>query len=125
MLHVGEGDPALSERLERAYYALTATTRRHFSKRGDGWFLTGVAGLDAPTMNRAVVQDASPIEVERILDEAQAFFGERDCQWSVTLSSFRPGREWHGELIARGLHPTSVLDVLGAMVGLRATSRLL
>lgn len=112
MLQAGAPDPALAARLERSYYALTAQTNRHFAHRGKGWFLTGVAGLDAPTMNRAVVDDADPVEVGNVLREAEAFFGERECAWSVVLSSFRDPRSWHSELVARGLTPSSSLDVL-------------
>lgn len=102
----------MAERLERSYYKLTATTKRHFAKQGDGWFLTGVAGLDAPTMNRAVVDGADVLEVAKITSEAQAFFGERDCSWSVVLSTFREPKSWHSELVARGFTPNSTLDVL-------------
>lgn len=121
MLQSGEPDVALAARLERSYYALTATTARHFGQEGNGWFLTGVAGLDAPTMNRAVVDGADPAEVANLLDAAESFFGERECTWSVVLSSFRTPRTWHSELVARGVLPTSTLDVLarppGPMVG--------
>jgi GNAT superfamily N-acetyltransferase len=112
VLQTGEGDAALHERLERAYYQLTATTHRHFSRAGDGWRLTGVAGLDAPTMNRAVVETAGTVEVAKLLEAADAFFGERECSWSVVLSSFRASRDWHSELVARGCAPTTTLDVL-------------
>lgn len=105
------GDP-LSERLEGAYYALTRTTRRHFGRKGSGWFLTGVAGLDAPTMNRAVVEEAPTAEVERLLREAEAFFSERECAWSVVLSTFRDTSRWHSELVMRGFSPSTTLDVL-------------
>ena len=105
------GDP-LSERLDAAYYALTRTTERHFGRAGKGWFLTGVAGLDAPTMNRAVVEDARPEEVERVLREANAFFAERECSWSVVLSTFRETARWHSELVMRGYSATTTLDVL-------------
>lgn len=121
MLQTGEPDNVLNERLERAYYKLTATTHRHFQKDGQGWFLTGVAGLDAPTMNRAVVDTAPAVEVGKVLQEAATFFGERECSWGVVLSSFRPARDWHGELVLRGCAPTSTLDVLtrapGPMLG--------
>jgi GNAT superfamily N-acetyltransferase len=104
-------DP-LSERLDAAYYALTRTTSRHFSQPGRGWFLTGVAGLDAPTMNRCVVEDAHLADVERMLHESAAFFGERECQWSVVLPTFRDTARWHSELVMRGLSPTTALDVM-------------
>lgn len=123
VLQGGEEWPAdtLSQRLDSAYYALTSTTSRHFSKQGDGWFLTGVAGLDAPTMNRAVVEASSTDEVLRLLTEAEAFFGERECAWSVVLAGYRDTQRWHSELIARGLSPTTSLDILvrepGPMVG--------
>ncbi|HWH07955.1 MAG TPA: GNAT family N-acetyltransferase [Candidatus Thermoplasmatota archaeon] len=117
MLQAGAPDRALAERLERSYYALTATTQRHFSRPGRGWFLTGVAGLDAPTMNRAVVEDADAVEVGNLVREAEAFFGERECAWSVVLSSFRDPRAWHSELVARGLSPSSTLDVLARAPG--------
>lgn len=104
-------DP-LASRLDAAYYALTRTTGRHFGRRREGWFLTGVAGLDAPTMNRAVVDDADALEAQRVVDEASEFFGERDCSWSVVLSSFRDTTRWHPELVARGLSCSSMLDVL-------------
>ena len=114
MLQTGESGPAhdLALRLEHAYYELTALTSRHFQRQGDGWFLTGVAGLDAPTMNRAVVDDADNAEVQHLIDDAIAFFGQRECAWSVVLSTFRPTARWHGELIQRGLTPTTSLDVL-------------
>lgn len=111
MLQTGP-NPALAERLERSYYKLTATTKRHFAKSGDGWFLTGVAGLDAPTMNRAVVDGADVHEVGNLTREAADYFGERDCSWSVVLSTFREPRSWHTELVARGFTPNSTLDVL-------------
>ncbi|MFA5860283.1 MAG: hypothetical protein WDA16_01175, partial [Candidatus Thermoplasmatota archaeon] len=117
MLQAGESDNVLNERLERAYYKLTATTHRHFQKGGEGWFLTGVAGLDAPTMNRAVVDTATPLEVAKLLSEATTFFGERECSWNVVLSSFRPARDWHGELVMRGCAPSSTLDVLARSPG--------
>ena len=112
MLQAGAPDPALAARLERSYYKLTATTQRHFTRQGNGWFLTGVAGLDAPTMNRAVIEEADVAEVGNLLREAESFFGERECMWSVVLSSFRDPRTWHSELVARGLSPSSTLDVL-------------
>ncbi|HEX2022767.1 MAG TPA: GNAT family N-acetyltransferase [Candidatus Thermoplasmatota archaeon] len=114
VVQTGEEGPlaSLARRLEASYYDLTALTSRHFGRRRDGWFLTGVAGLDAPTMNRAVVDDADPIEAARVVEEAEAYFGERDCAWSVVLSTFRPQARWHGELIARGLAPSTTLDVL-------------
>ncbi|HUR67892.1 MAG TPA: GNAT family N-acetyltransferase [Candidatus Thermoplasmatota archaeon] len=114
-------DP-LAVRLDRAYYALTRTTERHFGRdAGAGWFLTGVAGLDAPTMNRAVVDTADTHEVARLLDDATRFFTERDCVWSVVTSSFRDTSRWHSELLMRGLSLSTSLDVLarepGAMAG--------
>lgn len=114
MLQTGEAGPShdLALRLEQAYYELTALTTRHFERAGHGWFLTGVAGLDAPTMNRAVVEDADTAEVQRLVDDASAYFGERECSWSVVLSTFRPTSRWHGELIQRGLTPSTSLDVL-------------
>lgn len=114
VVQTGEEGPEtpLARRLEHDYYRLTTLTDRHFSKRGKGWTLTGVAGLDAPTMNRAVVEDADVADVERLVADASAFFGERDCAWSVVLSSFRPHGRWHPELIMRGLSPTTTLDVL-------------
>ena len=123
VLQGGEEWPvdALSERLDAAYYALTRTTSRHFSKPGDGWFLTGVAGLDAPTMNRAVVETNATSEVANLLREADAFFAERECQWSVVLAGFRDTHRWHPELVSRGLTPSASLDVLlrepGPMAG--------
>ena len=120
-------DP-LSARLDAAYYALTRTTDRHFSRPGAGWFLTGVAGLDAPTMNRCVVEDARVPDVERMLREASAFFTERDCSWSVVLSSFRDTTRWHGELILRGLAPSTSLEVMvrepGPLPGAAADPRI-
>lgn len=114
MLQAGEEWPQnpLAERLDRAYYALTRTTSRHFGLARDGWFLTGVAGLDAPTMNRAVVDTLPVDDVGDLLAAADHFFGERECSWSVVLSSFRPPTRWHGELVMRGLSPTTTLDVL-------------
>lgn len=114
VLQGSEGWPPdpVSERLDAAYYALTRTTERHFGRKGQGWFLTGVAGLDAPTMNRAVVEDAPSGEVERLLDEADAYFSQRECSWSVVLSTFRDVGRWHSELIMRGYSPTTTLDVL-------------
>lgn len=109
-------DP-LAQRLDRAYYALTELTSRHFGRAGDGWFLTGVAGLDAPTMNRCVLEDADPHDVEAVLDDAERFFEERDCAWSVVLSSFRPPRLWHNELVMRGMSLTTTLDVLAREPG--------
>lgn len=104
-------DP-LAERLDRAYYALTRTTARHFGEEHRGWELTGVAGLDAPTMNRAAVHDADVHDVARVLDRAGSFFGQRECTWSVVLSSFRDTTRWHSELVARGMHVMTSLDVL-------------
>lgn len=104
-------DP-LAERLDRAYYALTRTTKRHFGEAHRGWELTGVAGLDAPTMNRAAVHHADVHDVARVIDRAERYFGERQCTWSVVLSSFRDTTRWHSELVARGMHVTTSLDVL-------------
>lgn len=114
MLQAGEEGPdaALAERLERAYYGLTEQTHRHFARRGKGWLLTGVAGLDAPTMNRAVVESDELADLDAMLEEANRYFGERDLSWSALLASFRPCARWHGELIRRGFQPTSSLDVL-------------
>lgn len=114
MLQAGDADASsnLATRLEHAYYELTALTTRHFRREGDGWYLTGVAGLDAPTMNRAVVETADTADVNALIDDASAFFGERECAWSVVLSSFRRTDRWHGELIQRGLTPSTSLDVL-------------
>jgi GNAT superfamily N-acetyltransferase len=114
VLQSGEPWPedALASRLDAAYYALTRTTGRHFGRPREGWFLTGVAGLDAPTMNRAVVESAEPVEVQRVAEEAAAFFAERDCSWSVVLSTFRDTSRWHGELLSRGFSCASTLDVL-------------
>lgn len=114
VLQGGEEWPpdGLARRLDAAYYALTRTTQRHFGRDGPGWFLTGVAGLDAPTMNRAVVEDAPPAEVAHLVSEASSFFAERECQWSVVLSSYRDVSRWHSELVARGFATTSTLDVL-------------
>lgn len=114
VLQGGEEWPpdGLARRLDGAYYSLTRTTARHFGRGGDGWFLTGVAGLDAPTMNRAVVEDAPATEVNRLVSEANAYFAERECQWSVVLSSYRDTSRWHAELVARGFAVTSTLDIL-------------
>ena len=121
VLHAHDPDPwpvdPLAERLDRAYYALTRTTERHFGREADGWALTGVEGLDAPTMNRAAVDTASPTEVQRVLDEASRYFGQRGCTWSVVLSSFRDTRRWHAELLMRGQHVTTTLDVLAREPG--------
>ena len=121
VLHVSDPDAwpidPLALRLDRAYYALTRTTDRHFGAAHDGWRLTGVAGLDAPTMNRAAVDDAEIAEVGRILDEAARFFGDRDCTWSVVTSSFRDTSRWHSELVLRGLHVSTTLDVLARAPG--------
>lgn len=121
VLHAHEPDAwpvdPLAERLDRAYYALTRTTERHFGEAGRGWFLTGVEGLDAPTMNRAVVEDADPHEVGALLSGAERFFGARDCTWSAVLSSFRDTSRWHPELVARGLHVSTTLDVLAREPG--------
>lgn len=116
MLHPGEPegwplDP-LAVRLDRAYYDLTRATKRHFGEPREGWFLTGVAGLDAPTMNRAVVEEAHIDRAQHILDESGSYFAERDCSWSVVLSSFRPPGRWHGELVMRGMQETTTLEVL-------------
>lgn len=111
----------LALRLDRAYYALTRTTARHFGREDDGWFLTGVAGLDAPTMNRAVVDGADVHDLARVVDEATRFFGEHGCMWSVVTSSFRDTSRWHSELVMRGMHVTTTLDILarepGALAG--------
>lgn len=116
VLHAHEPDAwpvdPLAERLDRAYYTLTRTTARHFGQAGRGWFLTGVEGLDAPTMNRAAVGAAETSEVGALLGEAERFFGARDCSWSVVLSSFRDTSRWHSELVMRGLQVSTTLDVL-------------
>jgi len=109
-------DP-LALRLDHAYYALTRTTSRYFGREGKGWFLTGVEGLDAPTMNRATVEDAEPAEVQAILDEGARYFGARHCTWSVVLSSFRDTSRWHSELVMRGQHVSTSLDVLARAPG--------
>ncbi|MEA3200535.1 MAG: Acetyltransferase domain [Thermoplasmata archaeon] len=114
MLQSGEPWPEdpLASRLDAAYYALTRTTDRHFGRAREGWFLTGVAGLDAPTMNRAVIESADAFDVERVAAEAAAFFEERECAWSITLATFRDTQRWHGELVSRGFSCASTLDVL-------------
>lgn len=116
VLQAGEPDAwpidPLAERLDHAYYALTRTTQRHFGQEHDGWELTGVVGLDAPTMNRAAVHGADAHDVARVVDGATRFFGERGCTWSVVLSSFRDTSRWHSELVARGMHVSTSLDVL-------------
>lgn len=104
-------DP-LALRLDLAYYALTRLTARHFGREQAGWWLTGVAGLDAPTMNRAAIGEASALDVARVLGEATAFFGQRECPWSVVLASFRDTRAWHAQLVLRGLSVATTLDVL-------------
>lgn len=110
-------DP-LARRLDRAYYELTETTHRHFGTTGSsGWFLTGVEGLDAPTMNRAVVDGAETTEVARLVDEATRFFAKRDCAWSVVTASFRDTQRWHSELVMRGFGVTTMLDVLAREPG--------
>lgn len=113
MLHVGE-DPervALSTRLDRSYDALMATTSRHFGSSGAGWALSGVAGLDTPTMNRLLLRDASPVDAGAILERAALFFRERQVPWSAILSA-GVRADWHGELLARGFTTASTLDVL-------------
>lgn len=119
VLQAGDASPfaELAVRLEHAYYDLTALTSRQFERRGEGWVLTGVAGLDAPTMNRAVVETADTAQVATLLDEASSFFGERECAWSAVLSTFRPTQRWHAELIARGLTPSTSLDILARDAG--------
>ena len=121
VLQAGDPEPwpvdPLARRLDEAYYALTRTTERHFSSEGDGWLLTGVAGLDAPTMNRAAVLGASPTEVQRVIDEGTRFFADRATSWSVVLSSFRDTSRWHGELVMRGFHVATTLDVLARPPG--------
>ncbi|HET6405435.1 MAG TPA: GNAT family N-acetyltransferase [Candidatus Thermoplasmatota archaeon] len=116
VLQAGDAEPwpidPLARRLDAAYYALTRTTERHFGEDGDGWLLTGVAGLDAPTMNRAAVLDAPPGEVGRLVDAATRFFGDRVTTWSVVLASYHDTSRWHSELVMRGHHVTSTLDVL-------------
>lgn len=109
-------DP-LALRLDRAYYQLTRTTSRFFGQEGNGWFLAGVEGLDAPTMNRAAVDDADAGEVQAILDAGQRFFGERHLTWSVVLSSFRDTSRWHPELVMRGQHVSTSLDILARAPG--------
>lgn len=109
-------DP-LALRLDRAYYALTRTTDRHFGEKHEGWFTTGVTGLDAPTMNRAVVEGASIHDVGNVVDEATRFFSQRDCTWSVVTSSFRDTSRWHAELVLRGFHVSTSLDVLAREPG--------
>lgn len=121
MLHPGEPEPwpidPLALRLDQAYYDLTRTTARHFGEPRAGWFLTGVAGLDAPTMNRAVVEDVGIDDAQALLEDAAAYFEERDCSWSVVLSSFRPPGRWHAELVMRGMQVTTTLDVLAREPG--------
>lgn len=117
VLQAGEPDAPwpidpLARKLDEAYYALTRTTERHFGRDEPGWALTGVAGLDAPTMNRAAVFDAPVDDVQRVINVATDFFGERQCAWSVVLSSFRDTSRWHSELVMRGLHVSTTLDVL-------------
>lgn len=109
-------DP-LALRLDRAYYTLTSSTARHFGREHDGWGLTGVAGLDAPTMNRAWVDDAPVADVARVIEESTAFFAERECTWSIVLASFRDMRRWHAELVMRGFHVATSLDVLAREPG--------
>lgn len=121
VLQAGDPEPwpvdPLARRLDEAYYALTRTTVRHFASEGDGWLLTGVAGLDAPTMNRAAVMDAPAAEVQRVIDEGTRFFADRATSWSVVLSSFRDTSRWHGELVMRGFHVATTLDVLAREPG--------
>lgn len=116
VLQAGDPEPwpadPLAKRLDAAYYALTRTTARHFGVDTDGWSLTGVDGLDAPTMNRAAVHDAPVSDVQRVIDEATRFFADRASSWSVVLSSFRDTSRWHSELVMRGFHVTTTLDVL-------------
>ena len=108
----GWAEDPLSSRLDAAYYALTRLTTRHFGRRGEGWFLTGVAGLDAPTMNRCAVEDAGAEDVEAVFRQAASYFGERDCSWSVVLATYRDVTRWHSELVMRGFSPSTSLDVL-------------
>lgn len=121
VLQAGDPEPwpvdPLARRLDEAYYALTRTTQRHFSEEGEGWLLTGVAGLDAPTMNRAAVLEARPADVQRVIDEGTRFFADRATSWSVVLSSFRDTGRWHAELLMRGFHVSTSLDVLAREPG--------
>lgn len=116
VLQAGDAEPwpidPLARRLDAAYYALTRTTHRHFGEEHDGWALTGVDGLDAPTMNRAAVHEAPAGEVARVIDGGTRFFADRASMWSIVLSSFRDTRAWHAELVMRGFHVSTTLDVL-------------
>lgn len=104
-------DSALSNRLDATYDALMATTSRHFGLARPGYHLSGVAGLDTPTMNRVVLQDASIHDVARLIEDGHDFFGERRVPWSVVLASTRDPA-WHSQLLARGLTYSSALEVL-------------
>lgn len=121
VIQAGDAEPwpidPLAKRLDAAYYALTRTTHRHFAHHHEGWFCTGVDGLDAPTMNRAAVETAPPDDVARVIDGGARFFQDRATSWSVVLASFRDTQRWHSELVSRGFHVTATLDVLAREPG--------
>lgn len=117
MLPVGEEAAALGARLDDAYDALMATTRRHYAREGRGWFLSGIAGLDTPTMNRASVRDAAPHESTNLVLQADEFFAERGVPWSAVLSSARHGPDWHSGLLNFGFTYSSALDILARPPG--------
>lgn len=117
MLPVGEEKAALGARLDDAYNALMATTRRHYEREGRGWSLSGIAGLDTPTMNRASVHGAPSVECPRLVTHAADFFAERGVPWSAVLSSTGHGADWHASLLGFGFMFSSSLDILARPSG--------
>lgn len=107
----------LGVRLDEAYEALMSTTSRFYTRRSDAWALSGVAGLDTPTMNRASILGASATAAPELVKEAAAFFEERGVPWSAMLSSCRPHSEWHSALLSLGMTYTSALDVMARPPG--------
>jgi len=108
----GNLDDGVSERLERAYYALQATPARHFGQEADGWFLTGVEGLDPPSLNRAVVTSAAAAAADEVRQAAERFFRPRDARWSITLATFRAWEDWHANLVGGSMLFDSRLNVM-------------
>lgn len=104
---------ALHDRLEEAYFVqMSQGGGRWFERRRTGYLLAGFAGLDSPTMSRLAVQDLTERGLEEAIEEATAFFDERNLPWCVHLTPLSRPEDAVRLLRSKGFYLASELTVM-------------